>query len=744
VNVPEAQTVSEAQPGSVAPGSLPVGRRLPRPGIAIAAAARRVRAWPHPLHAALVAVVALAAVLDFNRLSQNGFANIFYSAAVKSELHSWHNFLYLSSDPGGFISVDKTPLGVWLQVASAKLFGFSAMSLLVPEAVVGVLAVALLYGIVARRCGRLAGVAAALALAVFPSFVAVARDNGPDPLLVLFMLVACGAALRATETGRWRWLLATAVAVGLAFNTKGLAALLVVPGIVAAYALCAEAAWWRRGLHLLGAGIVVVVISGAWIAVVELTPGSHRPYVGGSTDNSEVNLTFQYNGVGRVGGQVGGPGRVPHARPLSPTLARALSPTPAIPRTGHARFPTAFGPGAGPTRLGGIGLGDQGGWFLPFAAFGLVAIALTLRRARGADRTADGPARRDPRLGLVLVLGGWFAVEAVVLSFSKGIVHPYYVSALAPGAAAMAGAGAVAMAQLVRNRRWLVVLPLLAAAATLLMENLLLGREHWHQSWIPILAAAAAAALILALVRRSWTAPAVVALLAILLVVPTAYSTTVWSVPVEGTFPAAGPHVAAGHGGVGVTPKNERVNLRLLDYVRSHGGGTRWDLFTLSSDTAAPLTLLGGRAAAIGGYSGTDPTLTGPGLARLVAHGEVRYLLLGGAYAERGGNAASRAAEHLCRDIPSRTWLGYGRATMPLFDCGGSAGLLATEGAGCPAACEQPARRVAPAAVRPARGPAARRRGARALARPGARRPLGPRAGPRGAARPRGRPGARP
>src|SRR6516164_1660409 len=185
--------------------------------------------------AAPAAVLALSALLNTYRLSQNGYANIFYSAGIKSMLRSLHNFLFVSFDPGGLIMIDKPPLGLWAQAASAKLFGFSPMSLLLPEALAGVLAVALLYRILVGRFGRVAALAGALALAVFPSFVAVSRDNGVDPLLVLLMILACEAGLRAVETGRWRYLLLCAVLIGLAFNTKTLAAYLVIPGIALAY-----------------------------------------------------------------------------------------------------------------------------------------------------------------------------------------------------------------------------------------------------------------------------------------------------------------------------------------------------------------------------------------------------------------------------------------------------------------------------------------------------------------------------
>src|SRR5271166_6457267 len=188
---------------------------------------------------AVIVPVTISAVLNTDRLAQNGYANIFYSAGVSSMLRSLHNFVFVSFDPGGLITVDKPPLALWVQAASAKLFGFTPLSLLLPEAIAGVLSVAALYYILNRRFGFYAALAGALALAVFPSFVAVSRDNGVDPLLILLMILACEAGLRAAETGRWRALLLCGVLVGLAFNTKTLAAYLVVPGIALAFAVCA-------------------------------------------------------------------------------------------------------------------------------------------------------------------------------------------------------------------------------------------------------------------------------------------------------------------------------------------------------------------------------------------------------------------------------------------------------------------------------------------------------------------------
>ncbi len=651
--------------------------------------------------AGLVVVVAVSAVLDTVRLSQNGYANVFYSAGVKSMLRSLHNFLFVSFDAGGLVSVDKPPLALWVQALSAKLFGFSQLSLLLPEAIIGVLTVAVLYVLLARRLGLVAAFAGALTLAVFPSFVAVSRDTGVDPLLILLMLLACGAALRAIDTGSLRWLVGAGVLVGLAFNTKTLAAYLVVPGIAAGYLLCAPGSLRRRIVAVLVSGTAMVAVSFAWIALVEATPASKRPYVGSSTNNTELGLTFEYNGVGRVQGQVGGPGRVPFkpgarvtvhrppaARSPSTHPAGTRSATPARTAGAEREAVIPFGGPPGLLRLFGKGLGDQAGWMLPFALFGLLAaavLALPWRREPEPQDGAGGPSsqswRRDPRLATVVVLGGWFLVEAAVLSISKGIVHPYYVSALAPGTGAMVGAGVAAFIALAGDRRRPVglVAALCALVATVPVQVVLLHRAHYMSWFIPVMLIGTGVAVAALLAARRLAAPAVALGLAVLLVAPTAYALTTWQAPVEGTFPAAGPHAAAGAGGVGVSHGHLGTYKDVVAYVTSHRPGSRWPLFTDSAPVAAPFILLGLDAGALAGYSGTDPTIDARGLARLVSEGKARYVLLGGEFSSRGGNRATAGVIRACRLLPGAAWQGplhisYGLA---LFDCAGRERALA-------------------------------------------------------------------
>jgi 4-amino-4-deoxy-L-arabinose transferase-like glycosyltransferase len=618
----------------------------------------------------------------------------------------------VSFDPGGLVSVDKPPLGLWLQAASAKLFGFSPLSLLLPEAIVSVVTVALLYYVLVRRFGWLVALFGALALAVFPSFVAVSRDNGVDPLLILLLLLSCAAGLWAVESGRWRALLCSAVFIGLAFNTKTLAAIVVVPGIAVAYALCAPGSVARRLLQLTVAGVLMVAVSFSWIAFVELTPASKRPFVGGSTNNTELGLTFGYNGFGRVEGQEGGPGRVPvrpgaivHTQPLVPaTRGSARAPASRAgghgKRAGHRRpapvkkpAPVAvinnaqkiipFGGHTGPLRLFDANLGDQGSWFLPFAIGGLLALVCWLLLG---GRSAPAPAarRRDPRLAALLVLGGWFVVELLLLSFSKGIVHPYYISALGPGAAAMAGVGVAAFARLASGALtdWRRLLAPVAIAATLAAQVVLLHREHYLGWFVPLLVGGGLLAMAAVLLLRRATLLVSALTLTLLLVAPTAYSTTTWHAPVEGTFPAAGPRAASGRGGVDLPPKDVLRERLLVHYALTHAAGSRWTLLFDASNSAAPQILMGNKAGAIAGYSGTDPAVNGRRLAGLVARHEARYVVIGGEFDTRGGNRATAAAISACRELPPEAWQGpipLFLHSYVLFDCAGRERELAAE-----------------------------------------------------------------
>jgi 4-amino-4-deoxy-L-arabinose transferase-like glycosyltransferase len=373
---------------------------------------------------------------------------------------------------------------------------------------------------------------------------------------------------------------------------------------------------------------------------------------------------------------------------------------------GRLREPIPFGKAPGPFRLLGKGLGQQGGWLLPLAAFGLLALAsqwgsaaLAGRRSpergdrrlpaergdRRSGREGGAPeaaptGRRDPRLAVGLVLGGWFAVEAAVLSLSKGIVHPYYVSALAPGAAAAIGAGAVAFVDFARRRDLRLALLPLAVLGTAGVQALLLDKQHYMHWFVPILLGGAALGACLTAVKRL-AAPAMALTLAVLLAAPAAFAATTWLGPVEGTFPAAGPHEATGTGTYGLSVHGEDESRSLIAYVSTHRPGSKWPLLVEASPTAAPFVLMGFHAGAMGGYSGTDPALDGRSLGAMVTRGEARYVMIGGAYSSRGGNRASRAVLGACALVRPALWHGPDPSphSYVLFDCAGDGRALARE-----------------------------------------------------------------
>src|SRR5579871_5766686 len=254
---------------------------------------------------AIGAIMLLSIFMNFFKLGAGGFGNLYYAAGVRSMLDSWHNLFFVSFDPGGFVSLDKPPLGFAIQAASAKLLGFSPFSVLLPQALAGVLAVLLLYYLVRRSFGTVAGLVAALALAVSPISVVTNRNNTVDSTLALVMLIGAWAVLRAVETGRLRWLLACAVVIGIGFDIKMLEAYLVVPAFGLVYLLASPVRWPWRIAHLATAGVLLAVLTLSWLVAVDLTPADARPFVGSTQDNSEMSLALGYNGMQRLVGMFG-------------------------------------------------------------------------------------------------------------------------------------------------------------------------------------------------------------------------------------------------------------------------------------------------------------------------------------------------------------------------------------------------------------------------------------------------------
>jgi 4-amino-4-deoxy-L-arabinose transferase-like glycosyltransferase len=656
--------------------------------------------WARP---ALLAVLLLTAALYTIGLSRSGWANDFYAAAVQAGTRSWKAFFFGSLDAGNFITVDKTPASLWVMELSARAFGLNSWSLLLPQAAEGVATVALLYATVRRWYGPAAGLIAATVAALTPVAALMFRFDNPDALLVLLMTAAAYATTRAIESGRTRWLVLTGGLLGFAFLTKMLQGFLVVPAFALAYLVAGPPRLRRRLWQLLAGGAALILGAGWWVAIVQLTPAADRPYIGGSTGNSVLQLALGYNGLGRLDGN----------------------------EAGSVGFRGGAGPrfsgSAGLTRLFAADMGGQVSWLLPAALIGLATLAWLSWHA----------ARTDRLRAAAVLWGGWLLVTGGVFSFMAGIIHPYYTVALAPAIGALTGVGAV---ELWRRREHVAARLTLAAgiAATAAWAYLLLGRTPAWLPWlrtVVVLCGLAAAAAVLALPamarlaatgrgRAALAAVPVTLALTAALAGPAAYSIDTAATAHTGALPTAGPAVTGafgggpggggfpgggpgrgrlpggvgaagsggfpgGAGGTGSAPArgtggasggagfpqaggasgtggvaggapggaagtraggpggglggNTQVATALTRLLVRGAAGYRWAAATVGAESAAPLQLASGEPVmAIGGFNGTDDAPALAEFERMVAAGEIHYFV-GANQASFGGGSGPAA-----------------------------------------------------------------------------------------------------
>ncbi len=484
-------------------------------------------AWSRP---ALWIVGAVAGVLTLWGLTRSGYANTYYAEAAQAASRSWSAWLTNALDASGTESLDKGPLSNMAMGLSGRLLGFSSFSMLLPEALCGVGAVLVLHNTVKRTLGHRAAILAAAMLALTPIFVAMSRYNNPDALLVLLEVSAAWALVRGLQSGRTREVVLCGVLVGLAFNVKMLQAYLIVPALAATLLIAGQGAVRRRVGQLVAGGVAMVAVSFAWYATMMLIPG--RPWVGDTTDDSWFSLIFGANGFGRVSGE-GGAG---------------------APGGGGG---ATFGGAAGPGRLFNSIVGGQIAWLLPLAAVGL-ALGLWTRRRAG---------RTDEARSAYLLWGLWGVVSWAVFSFSEGVFHPYYTTALAPAVAVLASGGVVTLWDRARgSTAWTAMLGA-AAIGTAALGAVLLGRAAGFVPWLApaVVAAAVLATTGLLLARASQVgspgargriaAGAGALALAALLAGPAAYSIATVGKALNGGNPLAGPASAeAGLGGPGGAP----------------------------------------------------------------------------------------------------------------------------------------------------------------------------------------------
>ena len=616
------------------------GPRVPTPDQPVTVASRVRGVAVDRSTLAMGGVGALAAILYLWNLTLNGFANTYYSAAALAASQSWSAWFFGALDGGSFITVDKPPLSTMLMGLSVRLFGLSSWSVLLPEALLGVGSVVLLFAVVRRQFGTAAATIAGVALAITPVAALMFRFNNPEALLTFLLILTAAGAQRAIEGGRHRWLVLAGVATGLAFLAKYLQGFLVGPAIVLAYGIAANASVRRRIAGVVVFSATTLVTAGAWVAAVVLTPADMRPYIGGSSSNSVLDLIFGYDGLGRLLGASSG-------------------------SNAGANFSGA----AGMLRLFNAELGGNIAWLLPFSAIALVAGLILTARARRTDLARAG----------YILWGGWLVVTGLVLSLMSGGSHQYYTIVLAPAVAALTGAGFMALWDL-RDRFRFGGLALSGAIlVTTALSYLLLSRTPDLLPWLApaVIAIGLGSAAFIAVPELDSRKVGVMlagAGLAAILAGPAAFTFQTVTTSQQGSIVTAGPTATVtdvlsgsstggmgggrgmapgGGGGTRGTPagfaggqpgtaSSSTSSGTLAEYLVANQGSATWVVAVSSAQSAADLELQTRLPVmSTGGWSGSDNALTLDELKSLVASGELRYFIVGGQGGMGGGQGGS-------------------------------------------------------------------------------------------------------
>ncbi len=673
---------------------------------------------------ALAGVLAIALFFRLYNIGAERYGNLYYASTVYSMLGNWKNFFFASFDPAGYVTVDKPPLGFWVQSLSAAIFGFEGWALILPQVLAGTLSCLVLYWLVRRFYGPNAGLLAALILAVTPIAVATDRNNTMDAQLVLALLLSASALLLAVEKGSLKWLLLGAALIGLGFNIKMLQAYMVLPAFYGLYFLAARLSWRRKLLHLGLASLVLGVISFAWVMAVDLVPAELRPYIGSSQDNTVANLITGHNGASRLGSIMTwfgmestqrqsanrqfppdgpqppnqpGTNRAAGLPPVNPNNQRpsnnfqppAQGQGPALPQPPGGQFPPGqnaqgqgptggpMGPGEtgqpGPFRLFTPQLAGQVTWLLPLAL--VLMVALFIRQKLSWPLGADAQ--------FALFWGLWLVPMIVFFSFA-GLFHRYYLEMLAPAVAALVAGGLSALAADFEQKRGGWLLPLALGGSAIFETAILLVYWPTWNSWLipATLILGLAAAIGLVFTRRA-TNPvpnAACLLLGValvgLLLAPVVWATTPLINGGDVALPYAGPELTQRGGGSDLSAYES-----LAEYLVENAGNEAFIVAAQNANLVAPLILLTGQPAmAIGGFSGSDPILTADDFAAYVKNGTLRYVLV--APDNRGGQGINQWVQNTCQLVPDNAWKGStsqptnqapagrgGVARLALYDC---------------------------------------------------------------------------
>lgn len=655
------------------------GKETSEPGQPVAGT-RQISAQVVLVGLALGLIILLGAFLRFYALGANSIGNSYYAATVQSMLLSWHNFFFAAFEPGGSVTVDKPPLGFWLQAVSAYFLGVNGFALALPQALAGVFSLPLLYWLVRRHFGAAAGLLAALALAVIPVTVSTERNNTIDGLLVFVLLLAAWAVLEAVERGKLRFLLLGAFLVGVGFNIKMLQAYMILPGLYGLYFLGARQRWWLRLLHLTGATVLLLAVSLWWVVLVDMIPPDERPYIGSSSNNTVMELITGHNGIRRLVSsrpnnisQVDNPAPQqprtqddrPGALPVQPGQIGPQDDNPPV-GSGMARTqgPGANAPGgsgevgvAGALRLFTQPLANEAAWLLPVALLGIPLILSVLGWAWPL---------RGTHLGLVL-WAGWLLPEALYFSFTTGLFHAYYLIMLGPPVAALVGATSWALWQVYERKHWLgwvsvvmVSLVTLAAQTVPLQTTdsparaLPQAANTAQASYVTWILAVAGGLCLLGVFLLAWRVRPVIGKIALalvclsLVIAPLAWSAlTTFNNSPNVMLPRAGPNAAPTGPTGGHAPNDNQVAVgiptsprqqKMIEFLLANTDPEDYLLATSNANQAAPYILLTKRPVlTFGGFSGSDNVISVEKLRQMVSTGELRFVL--------GGNDLQQKAE---------------------------------------------------------------------------------------------------
>nr|WP_246098276.1 glycosyltransferase family 39 protein [Rhodococcus spelaei] len=580
-----------------------------------------------PERIGLAALLVGTAVAYLWNITVNGMGNSFYAAAAQAGSRSWKALLFGSLDSANFITVDKPPVSQWVMGLSGQIFGFSSAGMLIPQALMAVASVALLYCAVGRISGRGAGLLAGAALALTPVAALMFRFNNPDAVMVLLMTAGAYCAVRSLDRASARWIALAGVALGFAFLAKMLEGLMVMPALALAFLVAAPTSLRARLLRLLGALAAFLVSSGWFVVLTLLWPAGSRPYLAGSTDDNFMNLVLGYNGFARVLGRN-------HPGGSQPADAAT---------TGTAGHGGGFGGFGGQTRgLGRLFGGEFGyeiGWLIPAALLATVLVMVARWRAPRTDLVRAG----------AIVFGGWLLVDGLVLSYMSGTIHPYYCLSLAPAVAGMFAIGVHEM-----WTRWTTWFGRSGLAGIILAAGVwsfwILGRNaHWMPAlrWLILVVSVASAAAVL----TAWTGRsrrfglfAVAAGMIAALAGSGAYTVATLGQPHTGGSPTVGPAAARQSGGFGGFGGAGQANPQLDSMLATTD--TTWSAAVDRSSTAAGLELSSDTAVmAIGGFTGSDPTPTLAEFVNYVKDRQVTYYLVQNRTGDGGRDAGKQGQE---------------------------------------------------------------------------------------------------